>query len=193
MNINNILHKNFPNILSVFRIAMSPIIVLLMIHDEVYYKLISFFLILCVSLTDALDGYYARKYNLVSKLGKYLDPIADKFFILSVLFTLHYLLDSYIPLWMIMVIFLRDILVTFLRNIFQKKKLEFRTSRLAKNKTLVQIISIHIIVLLMIINEYNIYFINYSIFYYIMLFCSLLTLISGLDYCYQYYTFKNNE
>tara|TARA_B100000029_G_C17345935_1_gene877005 strand:+ start:76 stop:594 length:519 start_codon:yes stop_codon:yes gene_type:complete len=172
---------------------MSPFIVFLMIHDEVYYKLISFFLILCVSLTDALDGYYARKYNLVSKLGKYLDPIADKFFILSVLFTLHYLLDSYIPLWMIMIIFLRDILVTFLRNIFQKKKLEFRTSRLAKNKTLVQIISIHIIVLLMIINEYNIYFINYSIFYYIMLFCSLLTMISGLDYCYQYYTFKNNE
>ena len=193
MNINNILHRNFPNILSIFRIAMSPLIVFLMVQNDVYYKLISFFLILCVSLTDALDGYYARKYNLISRLGKYLDPIADKFFILSVLFTLHYLLDFYIPLWMIMIIFLRDILVTFLRNIFQKKKLEFRTSRLAKNKTLVQIISIHIIVLLMIINEYDVYFIDYSIFYYIMLFCSLLTLLSGLDYCYQYYSSKNNE
>ena len=92
-----------------------------------------------------------------------------------------------------MIIFSRDLFVTFLRNFFEKEKFEFETSKLAKNKTLIQIISIHIIVLLMIINEYNIYLINYLIFYYIMLFCSLLTLLSGVEYCYQYYLLKNDE
>jgi len=172
---------------------MSPIIVFLMLQETGFYRVISFILILFVSLTDALDGYYARKYNLISKIGKYLDPVADKVFVLSVLFTLHYLLESYIPLWMIMMIFSRDLFVTFLRNAFKKKKFEFNTSRLAKNKTIILMLSIHVIVLLMIINEYNIYPINYSIFYYIMLFCSLFTLLTGLDYYYQYYLLKNNE
>ena len=172
---------------------MSPAVIFLMLNEGVFYRIFSLFLILFVSLTDALDGYYARKYNLISRIGKYLDPIADKFFVLSVLFTLHYLLESYIPLWMIMVIFLRDLSVTFLRSLFQRNRFKFHTSRLAKNKTLIQIIAIHIIVFLMIIKEANIYPVDYSIFYYIMLFCSLLTLISGLDYCYQYYTFKSNE
>ena len=193
MNINNILHKNFPNILSFFRIIMSPAIIFLMLQDGVFYRIFSLFLIFFVSLTDALDGYYARKYNLISKIGKYLDPIADKFFVLSVLFTLHYLLASYIPLWMIMVIFLRDLSVTFLRSLFKRNRFKFHTSRLAKNKTLVQIIAIHIMIFLMIIKETNIYPIDYSIFYYIMLFCSLLTLLSGLDYFFQYCSLKNNE
>ena len=179
--------------LSLFRILMSPVFIFLMLKQEPYYRVISFVLVLCVSLTDALDGYYARKYNLISKVGKYLDPIADKIFVLSILFTLHFLLDLYIPLWMIMIIFLRDVSVTFLRNLFKKKKLEFETSRLGKNKTLVQIISIHIIIFFMIINEYNIFPIDYLICYYIMLFCVLLTLFSGFDYYYQYYLLKKNE
>ena len=57
---------------------MSPVVIFLMLQEAHYYRVISFFLILCVSLTDALDGYYARKYNLISRVGKYLDPIADK-------------------------------------------------------------------------------------------------------------------
>ncbi len=172
---------------------MSPVIIFLMLQEGPYYRIFSFFLILFISLTDALDGYYARKYNLISKIGEFLDPVADKFFVLSVLFTLHYLLDPYVPLWMIMIIFLRDIFVTFLRRIFEKRELKFQTSKFAKKKTLVQIVVIHIIVFFMILKESNIYPVDYSIFYYIMLFCSLLTLLSGLDYCFQYYLLKKNE
>ena len=172
---------------------MSPLVVFLMLQQENYFRIISFIIVVCVSLTDALDGYYARKYNLISKLGEYLDPFADKVFILSLLFTLHYLLEFYIPLWMIMIILLRDISVTFLRSIFKKNKFEFHTSRLAKNKTLMQIISLHLIILLMIVNEYNFYTVNYLIFYYIMLSCSLVSLLSGFDYYRQYYILKNHE
>ena len=143
--------------LSLFRIAMSPVVALFMLQEDIIYRIFSFFLILLVSLTDALDGYYARKYNLISKIGKYLDPFADKIFVLSIFFTLYYLLNPHIPLWMIIVIFSRDLFVTLLRNIFEVKKLEFSTSKLGKNKTLLQIIVIHFIVLLMIIKEYNIY------------------------------------
>ena len=193
MSINNILHRNFPNILSLFRILMSPFFVFLMLGNDPYYKVLSFVLVLSLSLTDVLDGYYARKYNLISKVGKYLDPFADKVFVFTVLFTLHFLLKFYIPLWMIIVIVIRDISVTFLRNIFEKNNFEFKTSRLAKNKTLVQIISIHIIIFFMIVSEYNIYPVNYLILYYIMLFSTLLTLFSGFDYYYQYYLLRKNE
>tara|TARA_Y100001970_G_scaffold294323_1_gene450570 strand:- start:37909 stop:38496 length:588 start_codon:yes stop_codon:yes gene_type:complete len=193
LNINNILHKNFPNILSFFRIFMTPIIVLLMLEQDIYYRIISFFIILFVSLTDALDGYYARKYNLISDFGKYLDPAADKIFVLSILFALHYILVDYISLWIVLMIFLRDIFVTVLRTVSSKRGFKFKTSRLAKNKTLVQIIAIYIIFLFMILNESNIYIINYSIFYYIMLICLLLSLLSACDYLKQYYFLNKNE
>ena len=172
---------------------MSPLFILFMLQDEPYYRIISFFLVLFISLTDALDGYYARAHNLISDLGKYLDPIADKIFILSVLITFHFILEDYFPFWMLSLIILRDISVTLLRNIFQKEGLNFETSRLAKNKTLIQIISIHIIILLIILNDYSLFYINYSIFYYIMLFCTFLTVISGFSYYYQYYLLKINE
>ena len=193
MSISNLLHKNFPNILSFVRILMAPVIVVLMLEQDIYYRIISFFIILFVSLTDVLDGYYARKHNLISDFGKYLDPVADKFFVLSVLFTLHYILAHCIPLWIILMIFLRDIFVTILRTISSKKGFKFKTSRLAKNKTLVQIITIYIIFLSLILNESNIYIIDYSIFYYVMLVCLLLNLLSAFDYLKQYYSFSKNE
>ena len=193
MSISNLLHKNFPNILSFVRILMTPVIVVLMLEQDIYYRIISFFIILFVSLTDVLDGYYARKHNLISDFGKYLDPVADKFFVLSVLFTLHYILAHCIRLWIILMIFLRDIFVTILRTISSKKGFKFKTSRLAKNKTLVQIITIYIIFLSLILNESNIYIIDYSIFYYVMLVCLLLNLLSAFDYLKQYYSFSKNE
>ena len=101
---------------------MSPLFIFFMLQEEPYYRITSFFLVLFISLTDALDGYYARTHNLISELGKYLDPIADKIFILSVLFTFYFILGNHIPLWMIILIIFRDISVTLLRNIFQKNQ-----------------------------------------------------------------------
>ena len=179
--------KKIPNILTVSRILLSPFFVFFMIQDEKFFYILSFLLILLISLTDFFDGYYARKYNLVTDLGKYLDPLADKIFVLTVFFTLYYILDShFFPFWMLLLILLRDILVTFLRNLSKSEKNNFETSKLAKNKTLIQVICMHLIVLILILN------IDYLYIYTIMLVCTIVTVISGLDYFYQYLSKSKN-
>lgn len=190
MNTNNIFHKNLPNILTIARILSIPIIIYFLIGDN---KIISFFLVLFFSLTDFLDGYYARTFNLVTGLGRYLDPLADKVFILSLLLSLHYyFFNEYLPLWMIIIVFIRDISVTFLRNIYNNNNNEFKTSTLGKRKTLIQIICIHIMLLVIILKEYNVYHIDFLFVYLLMLGCSALTLYSGLDYFYKYFKLKTN-
>ena len=181
--------KNLPNILSIFRIMMSPFFILFMIQDEPYFLLLSLLLIFIVSVTDFFDGYYARKYKLVTELGKYLDPIADKIFISTVLFTLYFILGNDIfPLWMVVLVLLRDIFITILRSFLKIKNLQFTTSRLAKSKTLIQVICMHLIVVILILNAFSILVIDYSSIYYIMFFCTVITLLSGVGYIYQYYS-----
>ena len=85
--------KKIPNILTVSRILLSPFFIFFMIQNEKFFYILSFLLILLISLTDFFDGYYARKHNLVTDLGKYLDPLADKIFVLTVFFTLYYIID----------------------------------------------------------------------------------------------------
>ena len=181
--------KNLPNILSIFRIIMSPFFILFMIQDEPYFLLLSLLLIFVVSITDFFDGYYARKYKLVTELGKYLDPIADKIFILTVLFTLYFILgNDTFPLWMVVLILLRDVFITILRSFLKARNLQFTTSKLAKSKTLIQIVCMHTIVAILIFNAFSILVIDYSSIYYIMFFCTAITLLSGVGYICQYYS-----
>ena len=124
-----------PNILSASRIIASPFFILFMIQDEAYFRWLSLFLVSVISLTDFFDGYYARKFNATTEFGKYLDPIADKVFVWIVFFTFYFILGDFIPTWMLILIVFRDLSVTILRQIFNYKRLVFKTSRLAKNKT----------------------------------------------------------
>ena len=80
-----------------------------------------------------------------------------------------------------------------LRNLFIKKGLNFKTSMFAKNKTLLQVITMHIILIILIINEYSIYSINLGIIYYVMIFCTIITVLSGFDYINEYFHLKKNE
>ena len=115
------MYKYLPNILTFIRILLTPLFIVFMIQDQSYYLIYAFILIFIISITDFFDGYFARAFNLVSNFGKYLDPLADKMFILTVFITLHVLYSSYIPLWMILLIILRDVIITILRNIFINK------------------------------------------------------------------------
>ena len=94
------MNKNVPNILTISRIILVPvlmIIVMLPIFGEVATRIVGAVLFLLISLTDMLDGYIARKYDLISDFGKFLDPLADKLLIFG----------SYLAL----IIFMRDDLV----------------------------------------------------------------------------------
>lgn len=194
MNISSIIHKNLPNILTIARILSVPVIIFFLFSNQSVYKVVSFFLVFIFSLTDAIDGYYARTYNLVTSLGKYLDPLADKIFILSLFFSLHIYFSDFFPLWMILLIVFRDLSVMLLRNVYISKKIDFKTSVLGKRKTLIQLVSIHIMLLMIILKEYNLFTIDLIFIYYTMLFCVIITLYSGLVYIFQYYKLvKNNE
>ena len=85
------------------------------------------------SITDAYDGYYARKYNQITPEGKFLDPLADKILVSSA-FISFALLDI-IEFWMVGLIIFRDLFVTGLRMAMEQKGLSMVTSTIAKAKT----------------------------------------------------------
>ena len=114
---------NIPNILTVLRIILGLIVPVLMLYGDFNGRVIAAILFFIGGMTDYLDGWYARKYNLVTKLGKILDPIADKIIILggfSVFSSLTHL-DVYSIYWVVP-IFLREVLVTVTRFIFLSKE-----------------------------------------------------------------------
>ncbi len=96
------------------------------------------FIVACV--TDSYDGYYARKYNQVTAEGKFLDPLADKILVSSAFISFSLL--GIIEFWMVGLILFRDLFVTGLRMVIEKKGFSMVTSLIAKTKTTVQYIVI---------------------------------------------------
>lgn len=142
------------------------------------------------SITDAYDGYYARKYNQVTPEGKFLDPLADKILV-SAAFISFALLDI-IEFWMVGLIVFRDLFVTGLRMAMEQKGLSMVTSNIAKAKTAGQMFIISFILgvlglkglsmawavpMLDIVKEY-------SLIYNLTLFATIFTVFTGLTYLY---------
>ena len=143
------------------------------------------------SITDAYDGYYARKYDQVTPEGKFLDPLADKILVSSAF--ISFALMGIIEFWMVGLIIFRDLFVTGLRMAMERKGLSLVTSTIAKTKTAIQmgIISFILVVLglkglslawampmLDIIREYR-------LVYNLTLSVTLFTLITGITYLYS--------
>jgi len=169
-----------PNILSFFRLLCGPLIFLLFLENIIFYKWIALLIFFIGSVSDALDGYLARTYNWVTDFGKNIDPFADKIFIISVLLLLFYTVPHFFPLWMLIVVVLRDLMVTFIRISSKKNKISFNTSSFAKIKTIIQSIGLHLCLLIIILNSY--FPVNLKIIYYVMFFSTSITFLTGLDY-----------
>ena len=104
---------NVPNILTVFRILLTPLFIYLLFNDFLFSNFFALLVFVLASITDAYDGYYARKYNVETEIGNFLDPLADKILVSSA-FISFYLLGL-IDLWMVVVILFRDLIITLLR------------------------------------------------------------------------------
>jgi CDP-diacylglycerol--glycerol-3-phosphate 3-phosphatidyltransferase len=144
------MHKDIlklPNILTMIRIVMSAVLYLLFIrHFQVpgsLSPLFLFILYIVIALTDFVDGIIARKCNMVTELGKELDPMADKILVFLMLFAFYRI--GILPLWIIIPVFARDLFVNYLRKQSRRRSLHFKTSNLAKAKTAVQMIFIGIV------------------------------------------------
>ncbi len=127
-----------PNQLSILRIILTPIFVILLLSDNLIAWYFSLGVFTIAVLTDWYDGYIARKYDNISKLGKFLDPLADKVLIITSLIMFNRL--GYIPNWIILVIILRDLVITSLRIYVINSNNPVRTNFFGKIKTFGQLI-----------------------------------------------------
>lgn len=139
--------KNVPNILSSVRILLAPIFVLLYLQDEILYRSLSVGVFAVAALTDYFDGYIAREFNAGSKLGNFLDPLADKILTFSGFIVLPVIAPTIFPLIPVIIIICRDVLVTGLRMAADKRAIELITSKSAKFKTMLQMIFLYIALL----------------------------------------------
>ncbi len=156
-------------------------------------KQISLLVFLLAALTDWYDGWLARKFNYITEWGKFLDPLADKI-LTSATFFAFVVLDV-LPLWMVIVIAVRDFIITGLRSYAEYKKQYFRTSIHAKWKTFFQMLFLYYLLLVYtastfeIVNERFGWLLNVLlddvIVYYTMFAVTLLTAFSGLIYFYE--------
>lgn len=132
-----------PNVLSLFRIACVPLVIGLMVHPTVATRRAAAFLFLTASITDYLDGYLARRRGIVSTLGQFLDPLADKLLVAAVLVMLVALPgEPRVPAWIAALIIARELAVTGLRAIASQKGITLPAEELGKYKMLTQIFAL---------------------------------------------------
>ncbi|MDH4130137.1 MAG: CDP-diacylglycerol--glycerol-3-phosphate 3-phosphatidyltransferase [Spirochaetota bacterium] len=117
-------------------------------------KLTSLIIFVFASATDYFDGYIARIYKEESKLGKFLDPLADKFLVASALIAFIQLEPDLIPYWMVLLIILREFIITALRITALNQSRELETMKLGKTKTTLQLLTIIIILFFFVLKSH---------------------------------------
>ena len=196
MSDNNI-KKAIPNALTLFRCLISILLPILIIYGGETGAILAAPLLLLAGLSDYFDGFYARKYNVVSILGKVLDPIADKLLVIGVLLSLasENFLDFYFGFIPSLIIILREIFISGLRESVSSYNFTLKVSVLAKWKTTIQLFACGSF-LVWRMNEYfyNIDFLGF-ISYCLLWLASIITLITGFQYAVSVVDFfkKNNE
>jgi CDP-diacylglycerol--glycerol-3-phosphate 3-phosphatidyltransferase len=149
-------------------------------------KLIGTVIFSFAAATDWYDGYIARRLNIVSRWGQFMDPLADKILISSALVAFAYL--EFVHLWMVLIIIFRDFLITFLRMYALHRGKSIVTSHLAKWKTFIQMIAVFVLLIYLNFPGAEIYHLSvYPPGYYhwisiMFLIVTLLTTISGIQY-----------
>lgn len=171
---------NLANALTISRIVVVPVIVILLLCDGLIPSVIAAVLFIAATITDYLDGYFARKYHIESDLGKLLDPLADKLLIASVMIMLIPL--GRVPAWIAAIIIGRELAVTGLRSIASEKHIIIAANWLGKYKTAFQCAA-----LIPLLVHYPIFGIQFQLagefFLWIALFFSVW---SGYDYISSY-------
>jgi CDP-diacylglycerol--glycerol-3-phosphate 3-phosphatidyltransferase len=114
------------------------------------------------ALSDWYDGYLARKHDLITEFGKFIDPLADKVLTFAGFGILPFLNGDLFPWWAVGVIIFRDVAVTLLRIVAKRKHWPFATSKLAKWKTAVQLVYLYYILLLELATKVNHNLLNWS-------------------------------
>ena len=189
---------NIPNTLSLIRVLLVPIFVATLIfmrEIKVWGIIVPTVVYILTALTDMLDGKIARKYSLVTDFGKFIDPLADKFMVMSSMIAIlvWMLLLGRVTLatvfvWVVLVILLRELGVTSLRLVVAGKSgIVVAASFLGKLKTVSQMVGTVLILLEALLADYVQFFAEYPVISYTsMAIMAFTTLFSGIDYLKAY-------
>jgi CDP-diacylglycerol--glycerol-3-phosphate 3-phosphatidyltransferase len=172
---------NLPNLLTYSRVLAVPVIVVMLYYPGRLVCLLAMLLFIAAALTDMVDGILARRMNIISNFGKFLDPLADKLLISSVLVMLVQL--GWVSAWIAIVIIARELTVTGLRAMASDKGLVMAADRYGKMKTIFQIVALCPLIL-----HYPWFGLDPVLPGMVLLYVSLgLTIFSGANYLYNFY------
>jgi len=179
---------NLPNILTLSRIFFAVVLVYLLEQGSQAGNILAVIVFTIASITDFYDGYLAKKWGLISDFGKIMDPVADKILLLSVFGVLAHI--GKIAWWMLIVIAIREIVVTASRLLAFRHGQVLAAERAGKIKTVSQIVAVSAILLYLVAQQseycsfwfYNVQRIWDSINDFLMLVAVILTVYSGVEY-----------
>lgn len=169
------MQMNLPNKLTILRVLMIPVFVVFLLCDKIpYNNIIAVVVFTLACITDALDGHIARKNNLISNFGKFMDPLADKLLVCSAL--LCFVELGQIPAWIAIVIVSREFIISGFRLIASDNGIVIAASKWGKLKTISQMV---MSILLIVDFNYSFFNVLEQVFIYLSL---VLTVISLVDY-----------
>ncbi len=141
-------YRNLPNLLTLLRIAAIPVLVWLLRDPAPRAGVVAFVVYFLASITDFLDGYLARRYGLVTPLGKLLDPLADKLLVVSALVMIAVSdRTPTVPGWLLVIVIGREIAITGLRSIAAAEGVIVAAEATGKFKMILQTIAVHALIL----------------------------------------------
>ena len=170
---------NVANLFTALRVLLAPAIIILLLYEgrlpyNVPVSVAAGVLFIAAALTDKADGYYARKHDQVTSVGQFLDPLADKLLMLPVMATLCYI--HRLSLWIVLVVFARELVISLIRVIGAGKGVSFPASWSGKIKMFSQVIVVSVLI----------FFPNSAsngIVLALVYIMAAITIYSGIDYC----------
>ena len=184
MKENNSISRIIPNVLTLFRSLTAIVLPLIIIYGGEIGALMATPILILAGISDYFDGFYARKYNVISNFGKILDPVADKLLVIGIILALasENMLDYYYSFIPALLIVLREILISGLRESISSYKISLEVTLLAKWKTTIQLIACGSFL----VWRSNVFFYNVEILglisYTLLWMAGIITFITGLQY-----------
>lgn len=178
---------NLPNAVTMLRICIIPVLFFLLFNPDRLWSFILAVLFIMAALTDLLDGYLARRYHIVTNIGKFLDPIADKIIVNTAMIMMIPI--GRIPTWIVAIIIIRDFIIDGIRTIATSEGMIIDASKLGKRKTLCQIFALSALMI-----HYPFLGANAHVVGMVILYIALwLTIHSGIDYMLKFYRYANKR
>ncbi len=172
---------NLPNTISMLRIGVIPVLFLLLASPGPGMSLVIAGLFIIAGLTDLLDGYIARRFHIVTTMGKFLDPIADKLIVNTAMILL--IPVGRIPAWVVALMIIRDFAVDGIRNVASSEALIIQASEHGKRKTLCQIFAVSALIIHYPFIGADAHTVGMVIIYIAL----ALSILSGVDYFIKFY------